>query len=53
VIGSVLGQQVRVSPADYAGASSTIHCHLIFHEDRGMMGQYTVVEPGQRVSGHH
>jgi len=22
------------------------HCHLLEHEDRGMMGQFTVVEPG-------
>ncbi|GAB3616912.1 multicopper oxidase domain-containing protein [Okibacterium endophyticum] len=23
------------------------HCHLLAHEDRGMMGQFVVVEPGQ------
>lgn len=23
------------------------HCHLLRHEDRGMMGQFVVVEPGQ------
>ncbi|QRZ61668.1 multicopper oxidase family protein [Rothia sp. ZJ932] len=23
------------------------HCHLLFHEDQGMMGQFMVVEPGQ------
>lgn len=23
------------------------HCHLLWHEDEGMMGQFTVVEPGQ------
>ncbi|MEV5649911.1 multicopper oxidase domain-containing protein [Nocardia sp. NPDC052254] len=34
------------------------HCHLLWHEDQGMMGQFTVVEPGTRVpsapmpSGH-
>jgi bilirubin oxidase len=22
------------------------HCHLLFHEDQGMMGQFVVVEPG-------
>jgi FtsP/CotA-like multicopper oxidase with cupredoxin domain len=27
------------------------HCHLSFHEDQGMMGQYVLVEPGQRP--HH
>lgn len=25
------------------------HCHLLWHEDRGMMGQFVVVEPGQSV----
>jgi len=24
------------------------HCHLLFHEDTGMMGQYVTVEPGQQ-----
>jgi FtsP/CotA-like multicopper oxidase with cupredoxin domain len=24
------------------------HCHLLTHEDRGMMGQFVVVEPGQQ-----
>jgi hypothetical protein len=22
------------------------HCHLLRHEDKGMMGQFVVVEPG-------
>ncbi|MGW6983173.1 multicopper oxidase domain-containing protein [Streptomyces sp. NPDC054932] len=22
------------------------HCHLLHHEDRGMMGRFAVVEPG-------
>jgi blue copper oxidase len=22
------------------------HCHLLFHEDLGMMGQFVVTEPG-------
>ncbi len=26
------------------------HCHLLFHEDSGMMGQFVVVEPGQRAA---
>ncbi|MFD6108011.1 multicopper oxidase domain-containing protein, partial [Nocardia salmonicida] len=25
------------------------HCHLLWHEDVGMMGQFTVVEPGQQA----
>ncbi|MEO3743543.1 multicopper oxidase domain-containing protein [Plantactinospora sp. B5E13] len=24
------------------------HCHLLYHEDQGMMGQFVVVEPGQQ-----
>ncbi|WP_234948543.1 multicopper oxidase family protein [Corynebacterium sp. CNCTC7651] len=24
------------------------HCHMLFHEDSGMMGQFVVVEPGQQ-----
>jgi len=23
------------------------HCHLLWHEDRGMMGQFVVVRPGE------
>jgi FtsP/CotA-like multicopper oxidase with cupredoxin domain len=26
-----------------------IHCHLLQHEDRGMMAQFVVVEPGQQA----
>ncbi|GAB2473298.1 multicopper oxidase domain-containing protein [Promicromonospora xylanilytica] len=25
------------------------HCHLLWHEDQGMMGQFVVVEPGQEA----
>ncbi len=25
------------------------HCHILRHEDRGMMGQFVVVEPGQQA----
>jgi len=25
------------------------HCHILYHEDNGMMGQFVVVEPGQEV----
>jgi FtsP/CotA-like multicopper oxidase with cupredoxin domain len=25
------------------------HCHLLYHEDAGMMGQFVVVEPGERA----
>ena len=32
------------------------HCHVLSHEDSGMMGQVLVVEPGTQPSGppaHH
>ncbi|GIF73516.1 multicopper oxidase family protein [Asanoa siamensis] len=43
--------------ADYADPDMPYmyHCHLLMHEDDGMMGQFVVVAPGQsagRVSGH-
>lgn len=39
--------------ADYADPHTPymFHCHVLFHEDRGMMGQFVVVEPGQ-TPGH-
>ena len=35
--------------ADYAdpAAPYMYHCHLLLHEDTGVMGQFVVVEPGQ------
>jgi bilirubin oxidase len=35
---------------DYADPATPYmyHCHLLRHEDSGMMGQFVVVEPGQR-----
>lgn len=38
---------------DYADADHPYmyHCHLLRHEDQGMMGQFVVVEPGTDVSG--
>jgi FtsP/CotA-like multicopper oxidase with cupredoxin domain len=34
--------------ADYADLDTPYlyHCHVLFHEDQGMMGQFVVVEPG-------
>jgi FtsP/CotA-like multicopper oxidase with cupredoxin domain len=33
------------------------HCHVLYHEDQGLMGQFVVVEPGQAPGdpggGHH
>jgi FtsP/CotA-like multicopper oxidase with cupredoxin domain len=45
------GETIRVAIAfeDYADPSAPymFHCHILEHEDRGMMGQFVVVEPGQ------
>lgn len=35
-------------PAD-PHAPYMFHCHLLLHEDRGMMGQFVVVEKGQKA----
>jgi suppressor of ftsI len=37
---------------DYADRDTPYmyHCHLLWHEDQGMMGQFAVVEPGQRAT---
>jgi len=46
------GETVRFATAfeDYADPSVPymFHCHILEHEDRGMMGQFVVVEPGDR-----
>jgi suppressor of ftsI len=45
------GETVRfaVTFEDYADPSQPymFHCHILEHEDRGMMGQFLVVEPGE------
>jgi FtsP/CotA-like multicopper oxidase with cupredoxin domain len=37
--------------ADYADPATPymFHCHVLYHEDRGMMGQFVVVEPGHQA----
>jgi blue copper oxidase len=55
------GQTVRFLAqfTDYAdpAAPYMFHCHLLRHEDRGLMGQFVVVRPGQAaqppVHAHH
>ena len=53
------GESVRFVArfADYADPSTPymFHCHLLRHEDNGLMGQFVVVEPGQAAlqSPHH
>jgi len=44
--------------ADYSDPDTPymFHCHMLYHEDQGMMGQFVVVEPGQqagRINHHH
>ncbi|MFI5906926.1 multicopper oxidase family protein [Dactylosporangium sp. NPDC051541] len=40
--------------ADYADPTTAymFHCHVLKHEDEGMMGQFVVVEPGQQPRLH-
>ncbi|MFE3291656.1 multicopper oxidase family protein [Rhodococcus sp. NPDC059234] len=46
------GQRIRLALRFTEHTDPTIpymyHCHLLMHEDQGMMGQFLVVEPGQR-----
>lgn len=41
--------------SDYADPDTPYmyHCHLLVHEDAGMMGQFVVVEPGQQAGEFH
>lgn len=43
--------RLAVRFADYTNAALPYmyHCHVLAHEDAGMMGQFVVVEPGQRA----
>jgi FtsP/CotA-like multicopper oxidase with cupredoxin domain len=51
------GRTVRLAAefTDYADPDSPYmyHCHLLQHEDRGMMGQFVVVQPGQKPGEMH
>jgi len=51
------GETVRVVTrfSDYSDPATPymFHCHLLQHEDRGMMGQFVVVEPGDDAAGGH
>ncbi|MBT2421368.1 multicopper oxidase domain-containing protein [Streptomyces sp. ISL-22] len=47
--GTTMRLALRFSgPADPA-TPYMYHCHLLYHEDEGMMGQFVVVEKGQRA----
>ena len=41
--------------ADYSDPNTPymFHCHVLLHEDEGMMGQFVVVEPGQQAGPVH
>ena len=41
--------------ADYSDPNTPymFHCHVLLHEDEGMMGQFVVVEPGQQGGPIH
>ncbi|HEX6076524.1 MAG TPA: multicopper oxidase domain-containing protein [Micromonosporaceae bacterium] len=51
--------EIAMRFTDYADPDTPYlyHCHVLFHEDQGMMGQFVVVEPGQLPgspgAGHH
>ena len=49
--------QIIAKFTDYADPTTPymFHCHVLWHEDQGMMGQFVVVEPGQSpaLSAHH
>ena len=51
------GTTVRVILAfsDYTDPATPymFHCHILRHEDKGMMGQFVVVEPGQTPERPH
>ena len=44
--GTALRLAMRFDHAD-PHSPYMFHCHLLQHEDRGMMGQFVVVRPGQ------
>jgi FtsP/CotA-like multicopper oxidase with cupredoxin domain len=48
--------ELAVRFPDYADPTTPYmyHCHVLYHEDQGMMAQFVVVEPGQQAApmGH-
>ena len=44
--------ELAVRFPDYADPATPYmyHCHVLYHEDQGMMAQFVVVEPGQQAS---
>ncbi|TYL55099.1 multicopper oxidase domain-containing protein [Nocardioides sp. BGMRC 2183] len=43
---------VRFSDYTDPATPYMFHCHLLRHEDRGMMGQFVVVAPGEEAAPH-
>ncbi|MFD6873492.1 MULTISPECIES: multicopper oxidase family protein [unclassified Streptomyces] len=44
--GTTVRLAMRFDGAADPDAPYMYHCHLLYHEDKGMMGQFVVVEPG-------
>jgi FtsP/CotA-like multicopper oxidase with cupredoxin domain len=40
----------QVQPDGRSAQPYMLHCHLLRHEDNGMMGQFVVVNPGPQAS---
>jgi FtsP/CotA-like multicopper oxidase with cupredoxin domain len=51
--GSSLRALIRFGEYADPTAPYMFHCHLLQHEDHGMMGQFVVVKPGQTVRPPH
>jgi FtsP/CotA-like multicopper oxidase with cupredoxin domain len=54
--GATVGLQVRFTGYTDPALPYMFHCHLLRHEDNGMMGQLVVVQPGQAPTSpptHH
>ena len=50
------GQPGHTAEQVHQGLAGMFHCHVLDHEDSGMMGQYVLVEPGAVAGspgGHH
>lgn len=47
--------ELRMRFTDFADAKSPymFHCHLLRHEDQGLMGQFVVARPGEEVGSIH
>jgi len=45
------GVKIRVKPVDYTGDNVVLHCHILEHEDLGMMGLYTINDCSSGGSG--